>query len=98
MSAVLDIEDTPPATQRVHRGGARDAEHTPLSPCCCGGGCGGGGGGGSCTPENYVGAEGGGGYSTFRLDVEEETLLRQWRAAREQWRRSAAAAAECVRT
>ena len=38
------------------------------------------------------------GYSTFRLDVEEQTVLQQWRDAREEWKKSVATAARGLRT
>ena len=38
------------------------------------------------------------GYSTFRLDVEEQTVLQQWRDAREEWKKSIASAARGLRT
>tara|TARA_B100000795_G_C22760260_1_gene423288 strand:+ start:579 stop:818 length:240 start_codon:yes stop_codon:yes gene_type:complete len=38
------------------------------------------------------------GYSTFRLDVEEQTVLQQWRDAREEWKKSIATAARGLRT
>ena len=37
------------------------------------------------------------GYSTFRLDVEERTVLQQWRDAREEWKKSVATAARGLR-